>query len=351
MTYKIWKITIEPKSSFVTPLQSDTLFGSMIWSLKILFGNEVAEKAVADTKNYNPPFIFSNAIINNQFPIFGKLSEEFYRKIDNEILNGYDVEKIEFYKVIRKKSTVDKKVFGELLNGVKLEQMYFDVLEGKRKLSTLEKTDKKISEGQYRKFLKEMFKENKEEDSVNRLFVKTSRLRNSINRLGKLDEVENDTRLFEQTEIEYGKETKITIYVKINEEFNMDYFEKALEYIELNGYGGKSSIGKGQFKIIEFKEEKDFEASKNSNEFVVLSNYIPNIEDKVKVLNSNIFTKKPKAYMTENPFKDYFICYKEGSYFEGNSENIKGRVLDNLKKDDKKNIQCLIPFVLGVKNQ
>ena len=52
--------------------------------------------------------------------------------------------------------------------------------------------------------------------------------------------------------------------------------------------------------------------------------------------------------MTENPFKDYFICYTEGSYFKGNSDSVKGRVLKNLKKDDEKSIQCLIPFIVGV---
>jgi len=72
------------------------------------------------------------------------------------------------------------------------------------------------------------------------------------------------------------------------------------------------------------------------------------VHDNIEVINSKLLTKKPKAYMTENPFKDYFICYTEGSYFKGNPDSVKGRVLKNLKKDDEKSIQCLIPFIVGV---
>ena len=146
----------------------------------------------------------------------------------------------------------------------------------------------------------------------------------------------------------FSKDTEIEIFVKIRKDFEIEKFEKGMRYISFNGYGRSASTGKGQFEIIEMEQEKGFEDRKNKNSFVVLSNYIPNENDQVEVINSNIFTKKPKAYMTENPFKDYFICYNEGSYFKGNSETVKGRVLENLKKDDNRNIQCLIPFVIGV---
>ena len=131
----------------------------------------------------------------------------------------------------------------------------------------------------------------------------------------------------------------------------MKTFEKGLEYISFNGYGKSASTGKGQFDIIGIEQERRLEDIKNKNSFVVLSNYIPNEQDNIEPINSNIFTKKPKAYMAENPFKDYFVCYREGSYFKGNSDTVKGRVLENIKRDDNKNIQCLIPFVLGVDSE
>lgn len=352
MNYNVWKIKLKPKSSFLTPIQSDTLFGSMIWALKMMEGEEFIETLVEETKNYNPPFIFSNPIINGNYPIFGELSKEFLDEIDNVKLKEFDRKKIEFYKAIKKKKYISRDVFEELLNGKKLEQIYLDVLERKRDFSNLEKRknprNSKISEDFLEEILNGKTDENKTINESRKSFIIEGRIRNQINRLGTIKEEENDTRLFEQNEIKFFEETEIEIFVKIRDDFDIKKFEYGLKYISFNGYGKRASTGKGQFEIIEIELEKIFRERKAKNSFVVLSNYIPNIEDDVEVINSNLLTKKPKAYMTENPFKNYFICYTEGSYFKGKSDSVKGRVLENLKKDDSKNIQCLIPFVIGV---
>ena len=352
MNYSIWKIKLKPKSSFLTPIQSDTLFGSMIWALKMIEGEKFIETLVEETKNYNPPFIFSNPIINGNYPIFGELSKEFLDEIDNVKLKEFDRKKIEFYKAIKKKKYISRGVFEELLNGKKLEQIYLDVLEGKRDFSNLEKRknprNSKISEDFLEEILNGKTDENKTINESRKSFIIEGRIRNQINRLGTIKEEENDTRLFEQNEIRFFGETEIEIFVKIRDDFDIKKFEKGLKYIYFNGYGKSASTGKGQFEIIEMKQEEIFNKRKDKDNFVVLSNYIPNVEEDVEVINSNLLTKKPKAYMTENPFKDYFICYTEGSYFKGNSDSVKGRVLKNLKKDDEKSIQCLIPFIVGV---
>ena len=346
MNYNTWKLKIRPTSSFITPIQSDTLFGSMIWALKIQYGDEFVENIIEKTKNYNPPFIFSNPIINGNYPIFGELSKEFLDEIDYVKFKGFDRKRIEFYKALKKKKYVSKNVFEELLNGKKIEKIYLEVLDGIRDFSTLEKRkiprNQKITE----EFLEDILSGKKDEN--NKSYIIEGRIRNQINRLGNSKENDGDTRLFEQREIIFSKDTEIEIFVKIRKDFEIEKFEKGMRYISFNGYGRSASTGKGQFEIIGMEQEKGFEGRKNKNGFVVLSNYIPNENDQVEIINSNIFTKKPKAYMTENPFKDYFICYNEGSYFKGNSDTVKGRVLENLKKDDNKNIQCLIPFVIGV---
>ena len=352
MNYNIWKIKLKPKSSFLTPIQSDTLFGSMIWALKIIEGEEFIETLVEETKNYQPPFIFSNPIINGNYPMFGELSKEFLDEIDNVKLKNFDRKKIEFYKAIKKKKYISRGVFEELLNGKKLEQIYLDVLEGKRDFSNLEKRknprNSKINENFLEEILNGKTDENKTINESRKSFIIEGRIRNQINRLRTIKEEENDTRLFEQNEIKFFEETEIEIFVKIRDDFDIKRFEYGLKYISFNGYGKSASTGKGQFEIIEIEPEKIFRERKAKNIFVVLSNYIPNVEDDVEVINSNLLTKKPKAYMTENPYKNYFICYTEGSYFKGKSDLIKGRVLENLKIDDNKSIQCLIPFVVGV---
>ncbi len=108
MGYSTWKIKLKPKSSFITPIQSDTLFGSMIWALKMIEGEKFIENIVEETKNYNPPFIFSNPIINGNYPIFGELSEEFLDEIDNIKLKKFDRKRIEFYKAMKKKKYISR---------------------------------------------------------------------------------------------------------------------------------------------------------------------------------------------------------------------------------------------------
>ena len=156
MGYSTWKIKLKPKSSFITPIQSDTLFGSMIWALKMIEGEKFIENIIEETKNYNPPFIFSNPIINGNYPIFGELSEEFLDEIDNTKLKKFDRKRIEFYKAIKKKKYISRSIFEELLNGKKLEQIYLEVLEGKRDFSTLEKRKNPRNSRINENFLEEM---------------------------------------------------------------------------------------------------------------------------------------------------------------------------------------------------
>ena len=49
MGYSTWKIKLKPKSSFITPIQSDTLFGSMIWALKMIEGEKFIENIIEET--------------------------------------------------------------------------------------------------------------------------------------------------------------------------------------------------------------------------------------------------------------------------------------------------------------
>ena len=262
MNYSIWKIDLKPKSSFITPIQSDTLFGSMIWALKMIEGEKFIENIVEETKNYNPPFIFSNPIINGNYPIFGELSEEFLDEIDNTKLKKFDRKRIEFYKAMKKKKYISRSVFEELLNGKKLEQIYLEVLEGKRDFSTLEKRKNPRNSRINENFLEEMLNgttdENKKINRENKFFKIEGRIRNQINRLGIISEEENDIRLFEQNEIIFFEETEIEIFVKIRDNFNMKKFEQGLKYISFNGYGKSASTGKGQFEIIKMEPEKVF---------------------------------------------------------------------------------------------
>ena len=94
----------------------------------------------------------------------------------------------------------------------------------------------------------------------------------------------------------------------------------------------------------------EFNNESKYNKFIVLSNFLPNEKDDISVIEGKTFTKKSKSY-GDNPHKNYFIAYREGSYCTGDSNKIKGRVLENINPKDPKVIQNLIPFCVGVKDE
>lgn len=60
----MFKVTIRPKTSFITELNSSTIFGAACWSIKDLYGEEVLQEIFQDDTS----FAVSNAFISGFIP-------------------------------------------------------------------------------------------------------------------------------------------------------------------------------------------------------------------------------------------------------------------------------------------
>ena len=306
----------------------------MIWAIKYTQNDEMVEKIIQETKDGNPPFVFSNPIVDDEYPLFGKLTEKYFEEVDKHFSNK--IEAADFKKRNKRRSFVSSEVFQELIEGKKIEDIYIEILNKKRDFTTLKKTNQNMNI---------LSKENLKLQTTSTKY--SFRERNSINRLN-IDSDDDNSRLFSQDEINYNGD--VVLFINIHSEFNIKIFEKAFQYIQYNGYGKKASSGKGQFEVLRMEPYNEFNNESKYNKFIVLSNFLPNEKDDISVIEGKTFTKKSKSY-GDNPHKNYFIAYREGSYFTGDSNKIKGRVLENINPKDPKVIQNLIPFCVGVKDE
>ena len=58
--YTSYELVIKPMSSFLTSMQSDIIFGHIIWAASELDGEVKASEILNEVRQKNPPFIISN---------------------------------------------------------------------------------------------------------------------------------------------------------------------------------------------------------------------------------------------------------------------------------------------------
>ncbi len=65
---KTYRLTLAPRSSFVTPLQSDTLFGHLCWAMRNRDGPERLTGFLDDFRGNSPPLLIYDALPEGRLP-------------------------------------------------------------------------------------------------------------------------------------------------------------------------------------------------------------------------------------------------------------------------------------------
>ena len=319
--YKEYRLKIKPLSTYITPWQSDTFVGHIFWAIKYIEGDAFLEQVIDDSKNLKPPFIFSNAILENLLPKpdYPTLRRSELMALGQEII-GEDYYKE--LKKIKKNNLLCEAEFLNYINGCNAKKLI------KNKL-VLEKNKKSDNV------------ESKKSNSA----IAINMTHNTINRLTGTTV---DNSLF--TNVEYFANGNLDFFIKLREDFPLEKLKKYIEYVSLNGFGKKASTGKGAFQILSLEENKTSFKVENPNAFMVLSNYIPKVGDYEEVLSVKTLTKFGKVGGNEdnNPFKKPFICFEAGSLFKGTADNIKGKLLEDLHYE-KSIVQFGIPYIVEVR--
>ncbi len=313
--YNIYLWKIKPLSSYMTPWQSDTIYGHLLYGAGLLYDESFVTSLIKEFEEY-PPFIVSDGFVGNKLPMINKGNLK--RNETEEFCKTYKKDAIEIIKELKE------------INKIK-----FISLDEFNKFRTENYNKKSFVHDKLLETLKE--KNNKNQQS-------TPVMHNVINRISGSTQ---DNSLFHLKETYINED--IYIYIKVREDFDLEILKKLLSFMENNGFGKKTSSGKGNFKTVSFERFDGFTTIENPNAFVTLSNYIPKEFDYEEVISSSHIIKRGKVYGdTAFPFKKPFACFTQGSLFKMSENKKYGKVLKGIHIDEKI-VQIGIPFTLEVK--
>ena len=270
----LYKIKIEPESSFCSPLQSDTFFGAFCWSYLYQCGEQALKELLYRYKNGIPDIIFSNAFPSGTLPLPVGISQ--LKKRQDDLRTKQE----RYQKYIESKNK-------ENLSYITLED-FNRIINGSLEHS----------------------------DTVKDTETKAMLWRNMVNReTNTVENIDGDSNLFEIEETFSTEGFDIYIYSTLEKKI----LENTLREMFMSGIGAQRSIGKGAFKLLgELELFEGFKIQEKSNAFVALSNFVPGKSDPINGYYKT-FVKYPKisytSSETDSPFKKPLIFLKAGSVF------------------------------------
>lgn len=251
----LYKTTIKPISSFITPLKGDTFFGEICWAIRYAFGNERLEELL---KNYieKPFLIVSDGFASGFLPKPTMPSSFLNESLENKKENR-------------------KKVW---LKPEELKKGEFD----------------KAVTNEEAKFL-----------NVRKSTIKTS--------LNYLTFTTDDSGNFAPYSVVQTTLNNRDIYFLIDENiFTLDELDKSLKMVSKMGYGKKASTGNGFF---EYSNLVKVEIESSSSAFMALSPVVLE-EGKYKDFFYEPFTRFGKHggfFANTNPFKNPILLADTGA--------------------------------------
>ena len=286
---KTHRLRIKPLSSFLTPWQSDTIFGSLCWIMAWREGEDSLKKFLQEYKDGNPHFILSDGMPDNLLPAPAHLPL-MIQKLDtlNEYQNAKSLKKVSW------------------LTDTEFES----VCTGKLEIQPQESK---------------------------RPFKSFTTLHSSINRISGTTGEEGSLFELEEYSLERAdmKENVLSIYLKIKEGWEEQVIS-LFKDLSLVGYGRKKSIGKGSFEIIGRLEPFDkFDNFIGVNGFMTLSNFVPAKHDPTKGFYKTTvkYGKLGGEYtFTGKPFKRPLMMINTGAsfYVEGDAKPFYGRMVEDI---------------------
>ncbi len=265
---KTYRLKLKPQSSFLTPWQADTIFGSLCWIIAWRKGADALAQFLNEYKSGNPTFILSDGMPGDLLPAPVHLPL---------IVKTDDYQKV---KSLKKTAWLKPDEF-ELLRKGQFDLQHHETIKPFKPFTTLH-------------------------SSINRLTGTTGDE-------GSLFELEEYALDKNDTKADY-----LSVYLKIrtgHEDAIMSLFKD----LSLSGYGAKKSAGKGNFEIIGGLEEfKGFDVFNEANAFIALSNFVPAPKDPTDGYYKTIvkYGKLGGEYtFSGNPFKKPLMMLTTGSAF------------------------------------
>lgn len=277
----LYRIKICLKSSIITALKGDTIWGHFVWGIANHEGDEAVKQFLDACKTAEPPLIVSSA-----FP-----SDTLCRPIPD---------------VKPRENGMDKKRYSNI------------------------KKDKKIKYVTASKF----FSKIENTDNVDKVFETESVMHNSINRISNTVVGPDLFTVKETFPIKQNQIFDLYILSSYPEDRIVQLTKWAFE----NGYGADSSTGKGRIEVVEGSLEKMDPVAKGKK-YMALSPFV-NSKEKIKNLRADIFIRSGKIggsfANNKSPFKKTVILYDEGSVFTCDEQIAYiGELITNVHSDER----------------
>ncbi|MBB5022247.1 type III-A CRISPR-associated RAMP protein Csm4 [Desulfurispira natronophila] len=289
------RIRILPQSSFVTPLQSDTLFGQFCWLYRDVHGNEALEALLSDMSN--PPLVFSDG-----FPA-GFLPRPILKpvKLPTQMQDGMGKE----YK--------------------KFAFFPFEVIQ---------KLQGNLTEGA----IATEYLQNRQQWPKPALPAKSMVTKNALNSFSHSTAGESG-QLYGSNELFYPHGSQLDLYVRFDpQKVSGETLQEITELMGMQGYGKDASTGRGRFKVSDWCEATMLQsAPAETNAFVALSSCVAC--SSADPAYGKVFTKFAKhgggLAARGKHMKNPVVLYQPGSTFGIiQPRDVYGRMLANLVSDE-----------------
>lgn len=319
----LFKLCLKLKSGLLSELQSDTIFGHFCWRLKDKLGEAKLLEFLELYINGNPIFSLSDGLltsINDKlesifFPIpLYQTPYEFSAETKKE-----RIKKFLHYKEFKSKKYITLVQLNHFINNrlneynISFEDQYHSNLT-------------------YPKF--------------------NSSLKAGV-RIDRASLAAAEGQLYSVNPDYTGENTQISILIKIFNDKHFEEFkcEEILKDVFVIGYGKKKSTGFGEFELLNYSEYKGIEEPDSSNGFIIMGNYLPSSNDKIKNAyydtNMKYGRLGEELSKSDNPFKKPILFLIAGScFFTDSKKDFYGRVTSKGEISDYflHAIQSGIPF-------
>lgn len=309
-------IYLKPKSSYITELRSDTLWGHIMIGIKMLYGDERFSEILNTFILGKPHFIISSAFNYSE----NNKKELFFPKpiLNTKFESNGNLQDILFSKKYKKFRYINKGLLELLINGQISENEIIRIIKEYETLTNGFSRDMKSkafesSTGKSDKHKEVLISYYNQPNNIQRDELKTS-----INNLTNSTKDEKGDGMLHYFHEKYINDNSGLFFLieGVTEEA-----EAALRYLSHIGTGKKHNVGKGVFKI----EVNDFEIKTPAefNSLVTLSFYTPT-KDEAEYFTNNSERlaykieqragRLAKEYITDNRFqKDAVTGFAEGS--------------------------------------
>lgn len=313
---RTYRITLRPQSAITSIPSSDTLFGAICWSIRLLYGDKKLKEILSRFSSNDPPFILSSSfpisssgIMFFPKPKLKKLSPDTLISIASEEYKGNSGKEALFkvisaYKEFSKISYLSEGLIKAVLDGSATEETLFRGFIN----------DKTILK-------KHGFLLKKEEANlIEESFIKSEiRVRTRIDRLSGSTSGEGE--MF-HNEIKFiGSDFSLFFLLKTDEISLLEPLVNRNKFLSDHGIGGDRNIGFNHFKLS--LEELNLNLGGEGKIFVTLSKYIPVVEEIDANKDFLSYDVIPYISRVDNTYdfrgkfvKDRVFYMKEGSVFK-----------------------------------